>query len=75
MKNACSAATAEGGSFVVATHAGLPASPDALLAAFDAGGTGAGAVQATPAGRAAARVAQARAFPTQGCPRAREEVL
>jgi large exoprotein involved in heme utilization and adhesion len=75
MKNACSAATAEGGSFVVAAHPGLPPSPDALLAAFDAAVPGAGVAPATPAGQAAARVAQARAFPAQGCPRAREEVL
>jgi hypothetical protein len=75
MRDACSAASTEGGSFVVSTHPGLPASPDALLAAFDAGGPPAGVVQATPARQQAARVALAQEYRARGCARAREEVL
>lgn len=76
MRTACSAAVAEGGSFVVsARHPGLPASPDALLAAFDSV-DGAAAVSGTaPASQAAARVAIADPHRARGCSRAREEVL
>jgi hypothetical protein len=60
---------------VVSTHPGLPASPDALLVAFDAGGPPAGVAQAAPAREQAARVALAREYRARGCARAREEVL
>ena len=75
LRNACSAASGEGGSFVVSTRPGLPISPDAPLTAFAGAVTAAGIANATPASHAAARVALAGEYRARGCGRAREEVL
>jgi large exoprotein involved in heme utilization and adhesion len=72
MRNACSAATAEGGSFVVSARPGLPVSPDALLAAFDERTTQTAAATAD-SGAPAPRVAVAGAL--RACRRVSEEVL
>ena len=70
MKNACSAAAAEGGSFVVSARPGLPPSPDAPLLAFDRGAA-AGIVRTTPEMEQAARVALAGEYRARGCKHAR----
>ena len=75
MKSACSAATAEGGSFVVAARPGLPVSPDALLAAFDERTTGMGAAAVPASAARAARVALAGTVRAGACRRVAEEVL
>jgi hypothetical protein len=75
MKSACSAATAAGAIFVVSARAGLPVSPDALLAAFDERTTQAG-VAALPASAApAVRVALVAEERARACRRVSEEVL
>ena len=74
MRSACSAATAEGGSFVVSGRPpGLPIHPDGLLAAFDTIG-GAAAI-ARPGTVIPAATSVASAYRTGSCSRAREEVL
>jgi hypothetical protein len=75
MRNACSAASSEGGSFVVSTRAGLPPSPDAPLTAFAGAATAASIANATASSQAAVRVAQAGEFRARGCGRAQGEVL
>jgi filamentous hemagglutinin family protein len=76
MRTACSAATAEAGSFVVSgRHPGLPVRPDGLLAAFDSADGAAAVARPGQAGEAAARLAVAGPYPANGCSRAREEVL
>jgi hypothetical protein len=75
MKSACSAASAEGGSFVVAARPGLPVSPDALLAAFEERTTQAGIAAVSASAAEMARVALAGETGARGCRRASEEVL
>ena len=75
MRSACTAATAGSGSFVVSTHAGLPSSPDAPLAAFAGTVTAADIARAPAASLAAAQTALVDDTRLRGCPRAREEVL
>jgi hypothetical protein len=76
MRTACSAATAEGGSFVVSGRPpGLPIHPDGLLAAFDTVGGPAAVAKPGAASGAAARVAVVDPYRALGCSRVREEVL
>ena len=75
LKNACSATSAEGGSFVVSTRPALPMSPDAPLTAFAGAVTAAGSANARPASQVAASVVLAGENRARGCGRTREEVL
>jgi filamentous hemagglutinin family protein len=77
MRSACSAATAEGGSFVVVARPGLPVSPDGPLAAFDERTTEAGTAAVPASAVQLARMALAREgeIRASGCRRASEEVL
>jgi hypothetical protein len=75
MRNACSAATAEGGSFVVGARPGLPVAPDSLLAAFDGRTTQTAAGAAPASSIEADRVAMAPDAFHLACRRVPEEVL